>query len=192
MSTSYSNPSADRPNELTARWTELAERILVCGRLFRDHLTRQAGRWQLSEPEFSLLWACRNAPRVGLGQKELASSLAVSPSAVSGLVEQLRRGGLVEGHRAADDRRRQLWRLTQAGQTRLRAVLDDLAAWATHLDDRLTAPDSKELIRLLERLVGLVRTGSGGGSEADPAGRPPLRKFDPQAVHHSQHREGAA
>ena len=37
-----------RPTERTVRWIELAGQVLACGRMFRDDLSRETGRWQLS------------------------------------------------------------------------------------------------------------------------------------------------
>lgn len=180
-----SNPE---PGEPAARWIELAERILVCGRLFRAELTRRAGRWRLSESEFSLLLACRKAPTAGLSQKELAAILAASPSAVSGLVEQLRRAGLLDGHRAEADRRRQLWRLSSAGRARVQAVLADLADWAARLDEQLGAVDRSDLIRLLEQLAEMLRVGVRNHRSSGPLPKP----YDFQIVQHDANREGAA
>ena len=135
------------------RWVGLAERILVCGRILRDELVRDAGRCRLSEPEFSLLWACRDAPPTGLGQNELAARLAVSAAQVSGLVERLRVAELLEGRRGQTDRRRQLWRLTPAGQAALAASLTHVADWAEQLDRRLGTTASRVLEQLLDQLV---------------------------------------
>ena len=110
-------------------------------------------RHQISRPEFSTLWACRERSTEGLGQKELAARLAASPAQVSGLVERLRRRGLLEGHRPDGDRRRQLWRLTSTGRARLREILADLADWAGPLDVRFGVEGLQTLSRLLERLA---------------------------------------
>ncbi len=153
--------TAKRPqgeaNPPAARWIELAQRTLACGRMFRDDLTQQTGRWRLSEPEFSVLWTCRQALPAELGQNELAAKLAVSAAQVSGLVEQLRREGLLEGRRGKADRRRQLWRLTPVGMARLQAVLADLADWAAPLGEQLQAGDPEALLRLLDQLAKVLR-----------------------------------
>lgn len=193
MFTTPANCFHPEPSEPAARLIELAERILVCGRMFRDELTQQTGRWQLSGPEFSVLWVCRGAPSAGLGQSEFAAKLAVSAAKVSGLVERLRRQGLLEGRRAEADRRRQLWRLTTAGRARLQAVLADLADWAGPLDHSLEVEYSDALMRLLDLLAKVLRTRSGSHAAA----RPTREGFDHQVVqsdgiHRAPNRKGAA
>ena len=187
------NLSNAEPKDPAARWIELAERTLVCGRMFRDGLARQAGRRQLSAAEFSILWACRRAPPAGLGQNELAANLAVSAAQVSGLVEQLRRKGFLQGHRAEYDRRCQLWRVTPAGRAKLQAALAGVADLAGRLEDQLGTGGCGALIRLLNQLAGVLRRRPGN----HPPPRPSLKKSDLEAVHgdtrrRNANREGAA
>jgi len=147
------NQAGPPAGKAAARWLALAERILRCHRMFREELARHAERSQLTEPEFLLLWACRRAPPRGVAQSQLAARLAVSAAQVSGLVERLRRGGLLEGRRGPSDRRRQFWRLTPAGEATLQAGLAGMADWAGAFDSRLGARGARRLIRLLDRLV---------------------------------------
>lgn len=193
MSQIPANSSRPESSEAARRWIELAKRILVCGRLFRDDLTQQAGRWQLSEPEFAILWACHKAPSAGCSQKELAAVLAVSAAQVSGLVEQLRRQGLLEGRRGPRDRRRQFWRLTPAGRARLQSVLDDLARWAGPLNEQLGTGRSDALVRLLDQLAELLRTRPNTRPPATPAWKPlRARAVHGDAVGRDASRKGAA
>jgi len=176
-----------------ARWIELAERILACGRLLRDDLTQQAGQWQLNEPEFSVLWVCLHAPPQGISQNELAAELAVSASRVSGLVERLRRRGLLESRRGKSDRRRQLWRLTPTGRATLRSLMADLLPWADQLEDQVGAVSRKAAGQLLDELAKTLRAQT---PNRRPAG-PQLKKFDPatvvdDSIRRGSHREGAA
>jgi DNA-binding MarR family transcriptional regulator len=139
------------------RWIELAERLLLCGRMLRGELTRQLGRWQLSEPAFSVLWFCRQNPPGGISQSDLVAGLAVSPAQVSGLVEQLRQAGLLRDHQVRTDRRRKFWRLTAAGEARLVSIVSGLAEWASDLNGRLPAVDSAEIVGLLDQLAAAMR-----------------------------------
>ncbi len=147
----------------------MAQRMQVCARIFRNELGQRAGRWQLSEPELSMLWTCREAPAEGFSQTELARRLAVSAAGVSGLVEQLRGAGLLEGNRAMPDRRRQVWRLTPAGEATLQTILADLSGVVSQIDIQLgeSKPsdhqagevESREenwqrLVRTLDELIG--------------------------------------
>jgi DNA-binding MarR family transcriptional regulator len=150
--------------------------------MFRDELSRRAGRWHLSEPEFAMLWACREALPRGVGQSELAPRLAVSAAQVSGLVEKLRSQGLLQGRRAATDRRRQFWRLTPQGQATLQANLDDMADWAAQLDAQLGADASCVLVRWLDQLVQTWRNRpASAGGPPTPSGPTALAVDSPAA-----------
>jgi len=152
------NPNHFESKGPATQWGDLAERIVVCARLLRDDLGQRAGRWDLSEPEFSVLWICRETPPEGIGQNELADSLAISASAVSGLVERLRRRGLLEGRRGQSDRRRQLWRLTPAGRNQLYQVLAD---WTGRLRAEFSAVALDELLAGLNQLDDTIRGRAG-------------------------------
>ncbi len=165
---------------------EVAEQILACGRMFRDRLSQQIGNRELSQPEFALLWACRRAPRAGLSQSELAAVLAISAAQVSGLVEKLRCHGLLCGRRTRPDRRRQLWKLTPAGRTRLQTVLADMVDWAAALDERLGTGVPVELGSLLDKLGRMLHDQRKNLATDHPA---PQR---PQTVRHAVDRRGAA
>ena len=119
-----------------------------------------------------MLLACREASPAGLEQKELAAILAVSASQVSGLVEQLRRRGLLQGSRAANDRRRQLWQLTPTGRVRLQDILSDLADWTDPLDGELGADPSEALRRLLGKLAEVLADRSGSDRSAATSAGP--------------------
>lgn len=153
MSTISINRSASDPNGSARQCIELAEQISVCGRKLHDELSHLVGQWQLSPPQFSLLWACRYTRAEGSSQNELAGAMAVSPAHVSGLVEQLRRKGLLEGRRAAVDRRRQLWRLTPDGRDTLETLIADCSG---RLGDCLVNGQRKALRRLADQLVDLL------------------------------------
>jgi len=146
----------------TVRWTELAGKILVCSRMLREQLSRRADRQEISEGELFLLWACRKAPPMGAGQSQLAESIAVSPAHISGLVEQLRKKGLLEPRRDPADRRRQLWRISPAGYAAIKTVLDDLTDWAGEIQAKLGNDGDRVLGRLIEELIDVLRDRSAG------------------------------
>lgn len=88
---------------------------------------------EISEPEFRLLWllagaADLSATAASMDQAELAEQLVVSPAQISGAVERLRDLGLLERAANRGDRRRQLWRVTVAGDALLRRIVDQVAA----------------------------------------------------------------
>lgn len=139
------------------RWIELLRQILVCGQMLGEAISHWAGRRGLRQREFFLLWACQHAQPLGIGQNELADVMAVSAAHVSGLVEQLRSRGLLRGWRPPSDRRRQLWRMTPAGEKALKAVLGDLADWAQQVQTQLGSGAGRMLHRQMEQLVTMLR-----------------------------------
>lgn len=135
-----------------------------------------------------MLWACREAPPAGFSQSQLAATLGISAAQVSGLVERLRRSGLLASRRAEADRRRQHWCLTPTGRARLEAILLDLAGWAGWLDHGLGSDHSGNLGRLLDQLAGMLRTQFAQGASAGP----PRRGQDPHTARRDAGRKGAA
>ena len=85
-------------------------------------------------------------------QRELCDALDLDRSTVAGLVARLESRGLVERARASTDRRRNVVRLTAAGDATLRAT----TAAAARVDGRLTAPLSPAERLELQRLLTLV------------------------------------
>jgi len=146
----------------TDRWTELTGKILVCSRMLREQLSRRAGRQEISEGEFFLLWACQEAAPMGVVQGQLAKSIAVSPAHVSVLVEQLRKKGLLESRRDPSDRRRQLWRISPAGHAAIKTVLEDLTDWAGDIQAKLGNDADRALGQLIEELIAALRNRSTG------------------------------
>jgi DNA-binding MarR family transcriptional regulator len=80
---------------------------------------RALGQWcapfQLSEPEFQVLWCLRDEAGGGFDQTTLAKRLAYSTAQVSATVEKLRARGWITQQAANGDRRRNLWHLSAAG-----------------------------------------------------------------------------
>jgi DNA-binding MarR family transcriptional regulator len=85
--------------------------------------------FELTEPEFQVLWRLRAAGVAGLDQKTLATLLAFSAAQISASVERLRARGWILQICSQGDRRRHLWRLSDGGQKLLDSVL--LAARAS-------------------------------------------------------------
>lgn len=154
MTFRQSEPSQPPPCA-AGRWIELSEQISLCARLLRGQLAQHDEANRLSDAEFSLLWTCAAAPAGGLSQTELATSLALSPAHISGLVEQLRAKGFLRGRRAASDRRRRLWQITPPGREEVRRMLVHLGKWARQMDERVQdLPE--QLTPLVQRLAQTI------------------------------------
>lgn len=140
-------------------WSELAEIITRCCRLIRAHLADHANQHDISDAQFSLLWLCDRAPECGVSQNQLVAELGMSAAHVSGSVERLRQKGLLSGQRSSNDRRRQLWTLTPAGKSVLKAVLDDLGPWSKRLNEQFSIKRRDHLASLLDELNRALSTG---------------------------------
>ncbi|QDT75160.1 MarR family winged helix-turn-helix transcriptional regulator [Lacipirellula limnantheis] len=128
------------PAPLAASDCAVAERIdAVCQLVVHGKLAaRQLATWlsgvEINEPEFRLMWLLAGAARfatdggISIDQSGLAARLAVSAAQVSGAVERLRSVGLLERASDTSDRRRQLWRVTVAGEQVLRGIVERAAA----------------------------------------------------------------
>lgn len=156
MIASLHEPCAGVAPERSEKWADLAELLGRCERTLRDDWSRFSLPLGLTQAQFSLLWACRQAPPEGLSQNELALSLALSPAHVSGQVEQLRSKGWLAGERRAPDRRKQVWQLTADGNDRLQELLAVLVNWAERLDDRLGQQRRHHLAILLDELLAAL------------------------------------
>jgi DNA-binding MarR family transcriptional regulator len=139
--------AAEPPAEQLLRlihWTSAASRQL------RRLLAEIAAACDLSDSELLVVWLCQAAGRV---QVELASAVGVSPAQMSGIVERLRRRGLVAMHRPAGDRRRQVWKTAAAGQALLSQVARPLADLAAGLSQRVESQDQLAALAACERLA---------------------------------------
>jgi DNA-binding MarR family transcriptional regulator len=119
----------------------------AAGRNLRRCLNVVARSAELTDGELLAVWLCLGEAG-GMVQGELAAALGISPAQMSGIVERLRQRGLIEMHRQALDRRRQVWR----GTTAARQLLDSLAAALTALSGGLSThlpPDQQHTAQAL-------------------------------------------
>lgn len=139
----HGNPAeADRWSGVASGWPSVERINAACrsaaeGKLAARRIAAWLGGSGINEPEFRLLWLLAGAASVDvsaapLDQADLAEQLIVSPAQVSGAVERLRNLGLVERIQHERDRRRQLWRVTEAGGALLQQVIDRVHAAFSH------------------------------------------------------------
>jgi DNA-binding MarR family transcriptional regulator len=109
-------------------------RLAIAGKLaLRDIAAWIRGR-PINETEFRLLWLLfqhekrSSSSRAALDQGELAAGLALSPAQISGLVERLQGAALISHVPHGFDRRRQLWRLSQGGESLVQDVVASVQA----------------------------------------------------------------
>jgi DNA-binding MarR family transcriptional regulator len=97
--------------------------VAADGRRAARALGQWCERFQLSEPEFQVLWCLRNGVGSGFDQTMLAKRLAYSPAQVSSTAERLRLRGWIAQQSTSGDRRRNLWHLSEAGAEVVREML---------------------------------------------------------------------
>lgn len=171
-----------------ARWLGLLERLWAAARSARAGLDGRLRGLGLSDAEIAVLWICRQAEPGGAAQGELGQRLGLSPAALSALVERLRRRGLIVSERPTGDRRRQLWRLGEAGEKALADAFSAVAEWVARLDEQLPPAEASWLdLTLRELSRQFVADAPDGAASARPPG--PLTK-DSSAS--SPSRRGAA
>ena len=123
-----------------------------CQRQLRALLGKYLEPSSLSDTGFFVLWLCDRVADPGVPQQDLVAATDVSSAQMSGLVEQLRRRGLLQAHRGQPDRRQQYWRLTDAGRCLLNQLRTALAGASRPLQDAITGEDEVRLQALLQRL----------------------------------------
>jgi DNA-binding MarR family transcriptional regulator len=139
-----------------ANCLELLEDLSRLTRTLRTTLAEVVQPNGLTDTELQLLYRCASSSD-GLAQRQLADALAISTAAVSGLVEGLRRRGLIACHRPADDRRRQVWKLTARGHQLLGQLMSTLGP---RLELLLAASAPSSLATLRQTARGLQATAA--------------------------------
>ena len=91
--------------------------------------------------------------RSDLRMGDLAQDLGLAESSVTRLVDRLAAAGLVERRSSAEDRRRVVAGLTQAGRTLVRQMEQDRRALLVELLDGLEPEERGEAVRLFARLA---------------------------------------
>jgi DNA-binding MarR family transcriptional regulator len=104
--------------------------------------------------EYEVLLTLESAPSRRLRMTELASSVLLSQSGLTRLVDRLVRNGFVERERCVDDRRGFFAQLTDAGQARLEeARVTHLQGVRERFLTRFSDAELAELARRWERLL---------------------------------------
>jgi DNA-binding MarR family transcriptional regulator len=97
--------------------------VAADGRRAARALGQWCRRFEITEPEFQVLWCLRNEVSGGFDQTTLARWLAYSPAQVSSTVERLRARGWIVQHAIDGDRRRNLWHVTASGGSLIAEML---------------------------------------------------------------------
>ncbi len=147
-----------------------------CSRALRDAVAQLAAKHELAATQLLALWACGETD-TGVGQSDLATRIGVSPAQASALVEQLRKYNLIESHRDATDRRRQFWKIAEAGRNVLLVVADELANLADKIGMTFADDPFAPFEAGLNHLAAAVTDSAP--SQTNASGIPRLRVVSP-------------
>jgi DNA-binding MarR family transcriptional regulator len=103
-------------------------RTIVDGRRAARMLSDWARRFDLSEPEFLVLWCLRDATVDGVDQTTIAQWLALSPAQVSATVERMNAQSWIVPHTNPTDRRRRLWQMSSSGRALWSSMLAEIVS----------------------------------------------------------------
>ena len=132
-------------------------RLLTCTNLIEGQVrNRLRGTFDTTLPRFDLLSQLDRAPE-GLTMGELSSRLMVSGGNVTGLVEALRREGMVARRANASDRRSQIITLTLKGKRFFDAMTPVHERWIGGMLGGLSRVEMSMLFDLLSRLKQSVQ-----------------------------------
>jgi DNA-binding MarR family transcriptional regulator len=127
-------------------------RLLTCTNLIEANVRNLLREnFDTTLPRFDLLAQLDRAPK-GLTMGELSSRLMVSGGNVTGLVEALRREGMVARKAHPGDRRSQIIRLTAKGRRFFDAMTPVHEQWIDRLLARMSRVDMEALFALLGKL----------------------------------------
>ncbi|REB08716.1 MarR family transcriptional regulator [Sporosarcina sp. BI001-red] len=122
-----------------------------------------AERNGLTVPQLKALYRVSSKPDQGL--VELAESLKLTNSTVSGIVDRLVKNGLLKRHHQEGDRRAVVINLTEEGERKL----EDIIQHGSHLVDKLAEIEQlpkeelEQLFHLHSRILNLLTSQSSTG-----------------------------
>lgn len=135
-------------------------RLLTCSHIIEQTIAqRLRDAFGSTLPRFDMLSALERAGGDGLTMGEVSRMLMVSNGNVTGLARRLETDGLIE-RLPGPDRRVQRVRLTHEGRSRFAVMAAAHAGWIDDLLAGLTADETEELTRLLERVRGSLRAAT--------------------------------
>jgi MarR family 2-MHQ and catechol resistance regulon transcriptional repressor len=127
-------------------------------------------RHGISQPQFAALMTLRRSSPDGLTLTEMARSIFVTNTNMTGLVDRMERDGLVERRDDPDDRRAFRVVLTGEGRGRLERAWDRHPAMVEAAFSGLTRAERRVLGRLLEKFTSSLSSAPGNPSESMPQG----------------------
>lgn len=144
----------------------LTEDISFVSRILRSQIVARNAeifsRHGVASGEVALLHLIALNP--GISQKEISRAVVLKKSALTKLVNEMERGGLIDRRKEGDDLRLNALYLTDRGAAKLDGMHDDLEALRQTAIADFTPAERAILFELLWRLID----GLGGMSVDDP------------------------
>ncbi|QRP44837.1 MarR family winged helix-turn-helix transcriptional regulator [Amycolatopsis sp. FDAARGOS 1241] len=140
--------------EEEAVWRPLTRIITVLPRVLEDQFVNETG---VSMTDYTVLVSLSEAAEGWLRLTDLAKATALSLSRISRVVDSLVKRGLVEKVKCESDGRAANARLTEAGQTKLKAAYPGhLERVRSHLFDHLSPEEVRGAGPILARLAAAL------------------------------------
>lgn len=123
-----------------------------------EYSTSVEKRFGLTGPQLWALWELNRAGSLSL--KALSAHMHLDPSTVTGVVDRLQKRGLVERATDAEDRRRVVLSLTEAGAQLLKAAPHPAQGQLLHALHAMNREEVDQLDQTLRQLAAVMETGS--------------------------------
>lgn len=148
----------------------LAEDISFLSRILRSQIVARNAeifaKHGVASGEVALLHLIARNP--GISQREISRAVVLKKSALTKLVNEMERGGLIDRRKEGDDLRLNALYLTDRGVEKLEGMHGDLEALRQSAVADFSPAERAMLYELLWRLID----GLGGMSVADPDAKP--------------------
>lgn len=148
----------------------LAEDVSFLSRILRAQIVARNAeifaRHGVASGEVALLHLIAANP--GVSQKELSEVVVLKKSALTKLVNEMERNGLIDRRKEGGDKRVNALYLTARGKAKLAGMQDDLERARQQCLADFSPAERAMLFELLWRLID----GMGGMSVGDPAAKP--------------------
>jgi len=129
-------------------------RLLTCTNLVETHVRKAlAKEFKTTLPRFDLMAQLERAPH-GLQMGELSRRMLVTGGNVTGIVDQLERGGLLVRTEHPADRRAYLVKLTKEGRRLFGQMAAEHETWIVKLFSGIPKREQRALTESLTRLRG--------------------------------------
>lgn len=131
--------------------------VLDAGDVVAKYMASYLNDLGLSASKFNTLQVLREEPRRSVTQNELSTKLTVTGASITGVLDRLERDRLVARESHPTDRRANLVRLTDEGQTLIENAADLHAMRTQELLSVLSDDEKKTLLELLAKLADAAR-----------------------------------